>query len=140
MKKKITDERRKHLLMLLELVGEQIAIKEEYCICKGMDFVLIHLKDRITNSVNWMKLPEAMMIKPNCLTDDVIPNTFNYYSFWWGKMTMGSDFKTNTDVHSHEARQARLLGIAMMLTLPDDMINEEFLIESKTDNNENTEI
>lgn len=38
------------------------------------------------------------------------------FVYWWGQKTMGSPF------YSEECRNARLLGIAFMLTMPEDMI------------------
>lgn len=47
----------------------------------------------------------------------------------------------NPDFYDPEAIEARLLGIAMMLTLPDDMINEDFITEfNKLNEDENTEV
>lgn len=134
MKKRITDERRKHLLILLELAAEKIAIGNKYCICHAMYALILDSNDESITDRDWMSLPEAKMIEPSMLKDEVIANGYNHYSFWWGVKTMGTDLKTNPNEKSPEARQARLLGIAMMLTLPDDMINEEFLIEPNTYN------
>ena len=36
--------------------------------------------------------------------------------YWWGERTMGSTY------YSEECRNARLLGIAFMLTMPEDMV------------------
>ena len=90
----------KQLLKALAKAGELIATREHYCICNAM-------REITGDSDSWKELPQAKMIDPNSV-------------IWWGLDTMG------VFCYYTEARNARLLGIAMMFTMPDDMINEQF--------------
>lgn len=82
----------------MEKAYVKIEADKNDCICHAVDYNYKKL---------WMQEPEAKMINPNSI-------------IWWWTETIGCP------IHSHEARQARLLGIAMMLTMPEDMINEQF--------------
>ena len=81
---------------------------------KAGNLIAEKVEDSICHSIGdeWQKLPQAKMINPNSYA-------------WWGVQTMGINYFDN------EARQARLLGIAMMMTMPDDMIKDKFKKEVK---------
>ena len=68
------------------------------------DFICEEMGKITGDQYKWLQTKQAKMINPL---------TFE----WWGMRTMG------VISTSDEARNARLLGIAMMLTMPEDMID-----------------
>lgn len=78
-------------------VGELIVRGESSCICDATGINNIY-------SYEWQKTNEAQLIRPTIKTD-----------YWWGIETMGEPF------YFDSCRQARLIGIAMMLTMPKEM-------------------
>lgn len=79
----------------LMMAAEMISNEKESCICQSIG------KD-------WIKSSEAQMIRPDIDTDDMA---------WWGLHTMGYY------LWEPEAIAARLMGIALMLTMPSDILN-----------------
>lgn len=77
----------------LEKAGEKIASEKEYLICCCLD-----------NGIDLHQIPEAKMIRPDSV-------------FWWGQKEM--DLPADNIV----CRNARLLGIAMMLTMPKEFVD-----------------
>lgn len=81
----------------LEKSGEMIANGEQYCIC-GNGFK------------RWLYTEEGLIVKP-----DEISNN----NPWWGYRTLQSG------MCSSECIAARLMGIAIMITMPEEIINHE---------------
>jgi len=88
----MTKQQRKALLK----AGELIASEKEYCICEALSM--------LTPRIELSSIPEAKLIRPYNVT------------FWWGGITMGDDYYTSP------CRNDRLIGIAMMLTMPKEIL------------------
>lgn len=82
----------------LEKAGEMILTyrPEPICVCIGKI---------------WLTTKEAEMLRPSKNYCDSLP--------WWGLDTIGVVSTTN------EAHAARLMGIAIMITMPEEIINHE---------------
>lgn len=78
--------------------AELIVRGEKLFICKAFYYLF-------GNKNKWKELPSAKMLDP-------------YTHTWWGAESI---------VGINNPKSARLLGIAMMLTMPDDMIDPKFL-------------
>lgn len=94
---------KKQLLQCAELIVN----KEKSSICHAMADVSSY---SVLN--NWMDSDEAKMIDPGD-------------TYWWGFTSMGHKYS------SDEARGARLIGIAMMITMPKDIIDHKCCKPSK---------
>lgn len=82
----------------LRKAGEMIAMNQESFICNCID------------NTDWMKTSEALMIKTKDITSEW-DSWFNVY---------------NTDEWDFEERiKIRLLGIAIMITMPESILNHE---------------
>lgn len=80
--------------------GERIASKEKFSICGAI-------------GSNFRESEEAQMINPRKYKE------YKYTMWWWSRHTMDESFV------SENCRNARLIGIAMMLTMPKEIINHK---------------
>ena len=80
-------------------------LKAAELIAQGKQHAICCTLSGINSKLNIYKDPVCRMFKPDALA-----------WYWWGERTMGSTHD------SEECRNARLLGIAFMLTMPEDMI------------------
>lgn len=72
-------------------------------IAQGKSHAICYALANINSDLNIDNDPVCLMFKPDTL-------------YWWGMRSMRSP------LDSEECRNARLLGIAFMLTMPEDMI------------------
>lgn len=93
----------------LAKAGNLIAKEKRNSICYAID-------DRSYNG--WLITEEAKMIKPRNLTQ------WNYW--WWDSSTGAAGIKE---------RGARLIGIAMMITMPEEIINHKCVKKLKKTKN-----
>ncbi len=89
----------------LKHVARLIASGKEKAICHALN---MHYSDLITDIIYCKEF--------TAFDPQVNHSLFGYY--WWGIYTMG------LYEDSEECRNARLLGIAFMLTMPEDMVPE----------------
>jgi hypothetical protein len=82
----------------LKRAGNKIALKENSCICAAIDYCSKY------GAFGWKQTDEAEMINPGVLL------------YWWGPETMKQSFR------SDKCRGARLIGIAMMVTMPKEIV------------------
>lgn len=85
----------------LARAGNLIATEKQNSICYAID-------DRSYNS--WLLTEEVKMIKPENVTQ---------FDYWWDSSTGIADI---------EERGARLIGIAMMITMPVEIINHQCVV------------
>lgn len=125
---------RRMQLDLLE-VAEIIADVSEkqyfnYAICRAMKYLG-------KSEGAWMSTEEAKLLNPNASKyEEKIMNAAQY---WWGAATMIREgrMKGSTTILSFEpeAINARLIGIAMMLTMPEEIINHKCVKKPKKKKN-----
>ncbi len=83
----------------LERAAEMIATEKCIGICESKP---------LASNRKWINTEEAKIIKPD-----------EYGSYWWGFLSMRESYYTDSCI------AARLMGIAIMLTMPEEIINHE---------------
>jgi hypothetical protein len=87
----------------LAKAGNMIARKKKDSICNAMHLLGI-------NPMEWQETEEAQLVSPFlCFSTGV----------WWGMRTM------NVRYNKKECRGARLIGIAMMITMPKEIVEHK---------------
>jgi hypothetical protein len=94
----MTKKMKKDLIRAAEL----IATNKENTICDAMNSIVGFSK--------WKETEEAQIINPN--SQGVI-------GYWWGYETIGFAY------YSYKSRGARLIGIAMMITMPKEIVQHK---------------
>lgn len=108
--KRLTERQKKDLFK----AGNLIVESKKDTICNALAEIVSDPTEK--NITDWQLTEEAKMIRQ---IDSKSP-------FWWGVDTIGYYFD------SSNARGARLIGIAMMLTMPDEIIEHKCVKPSKS--------